>query len=81
MARRCIIFSNVGSMDEYLKPFGDKLINTSFLGPFSNFDLPTFWISGYIDKLTININQICENQQSLNVLDFIEKRVRYNLLE
>lgn len=81
IAQKCIVFSNVGRMDEYLQPFGEHLKNASFLGPFSNLPLPVFWISGYRSTMTININQIFTSEDSLTAFMFVKERLWYNLID
>jgi len=55
-SRRTAIFTNIGSMDQYLAPFGEDVVSACMLGVFERgFRVPVVMATGFRDSLTVSV--------------------------
>lgn len=71
---RSIQTTNVGKIDEYVRPFNDMIEDISFIGPSPYYGFPLISVSGYKDTLTIYLTKY-------NDFDNISFKVKEDLEE
>jgi len=78
---RGVILTNIGIMDPYLEPFGNRVKKASVIGPFVEGPFPVFTATGQGPSLTIYLTQLTRNPASENLCGLMAERLKYCLLE